>query len=82
MFAKLNANNDFVETDGTNDIVVSSAATIVSGPVSVIIANGQSGYTETGTWQTESVSTAIMPARIGMRVRQAPPTRRPGKRPV
>jgi hypothetical protein len=53
----LNANNDFLESDSgndTNDIAVSTSTTTVNGPV--IIANGQSGYAETGSWTTESVS--------------------------
>src|SRR5207245_2160515 len=57
LFAKLNANNDFAETDASNDtnnLAVTSQATVISGPV--IVANGQSGYSETGTWKTESIN--------------------------
>ena len=79
LFAKLNANNDFVETDSTNDLTVSSAATVVSGPVSVIVANGQQGYAETGTWQTESV-TGDYGGTDRYARSTAPPTRRLGKR--
>lgn len=56
LFARLNANNDFAESDGTNDLTVTSAATSVTGAVSIIIGNGQSGYSETGTWQSETVA--------------------------
>jgi hypothetical protein len=57
LFARLNASNDFLESDGnndTNDLAVSAQTTVVSGPV--IVANGQAGYSETGSWNTESNS--------------------------
>ncbi|HEV3082964.1 MAG TPA: Ig-like domain-containing protein, partial [Gemmataceae bacterium] len=46
----------FVESDGgndTNDVAVTSQAVQVLGPV--IVDNGTAGYSETGTWNTESV---------------------------
>jgi hypothetical protein len=57
LFAKLNAANSFLESDGsndTNDLTVSPTPTGASGPV--IVANGQPGYSETGTWSTETVA--------------------------
>ncbi len=43
------------ESDKTNNVVAASTATVVQGPV--IIDNGHSGYTETGSgWFTSSYS--------------------------
>src|SRR4029077_11457920 len=55
LFAKLNAANDFLESDGANDtnnLAAFASSMSVSGPV--IVAYGQPGYSETGTWGTES----------------------------
>jgi hypothetical protein len=52
LFALLNSNPDFIETNMNNNLVVSSAPTVVSGPV--IIAAGQAGYSDSGNWHTES----------------------------
>src|SRR5207253_8475339 len=51
------ANTAFVETDSSNNLAVTASATTVTAPpVSgpVIIANGQSGYSDTGSWTTQS----------------------------
>ena len=55
LLATLTSSN-FVESDGandTNDVTVSAQAVQVLGPV--IVDNGTAGYSETGTWNTESV---------------------------
>jgi hypothetical protein len=56
-FAKLNADNSFIESDGsndTNDVTGSAQPVVVSGPL--IVDNGAPGYSETGgPWFTEAV---------------------------
>jgi hypothetical protein len=55
LFAKLSSNG-FMESDGagdSNDVAVTAQPVQVSGPV--IVDNGSAGYSETGTWATETV---------------------------
>src|SRR5260370_18639287 len=48
LYARLNDSNAFPETDSTNNVTRSAAAVAVSGQGSVILDNGQSGYSERG----------------------------------
>src|SRR5260370_6306605 len=50
LYARLNDSNAFPETDSTNNVTRSAAAVAVSGQGSVILDNGQPGYSERGTW--------------------------------
>jgi hypothetical protein len=55
LFAVLNADNSFTESDAANDtnnLAVSAQQTAVSGPV--LVDNGDPTYSETGTWTTQS----------------------------
>jgi hypothetical protein len=57
LLAALTADPSWVESDAVNDTnnVAASAQTVqVSGPV--IVDNGTAGYSETGTWATETVN--------------------------
>jgi hypothetical protein len=54
LFAVLNADNSFTESDAANDtnnLAVSAQPTDVSGPV--VVDNGDSTYSETGTWTSQ-----------------------------
>ena len=54
LFAMLNADNGFTESDAANDtnnLAVSTQQTVVSGPV--IVDNGAPTYSETGTWASQ-----------------------------
>jgi PKD repeat protein len=58
LFAKL-ATTNFAETDAANDtnnLAEAPSAVTVTG--ATIVDNGTAGYSETGTWRTESVSGA------------------------
>ncbi len=55
LLARLDDGNAILESDKTNNVVAASTATAVQGPV--IIDNGHSGYTETGSgWFSSSYS--------------------------
>jgi hypothetical protein len=54
LFALLNSTNAFAETDSTNNLSPASSAMTVMG--SVIIDNGQAGYSETGSGWGENDS--------------------------
>jgi hypothetical protein len=56
LFAVLNANNAFLESNSGNNVAVTAQATVFSGPV--IVDYGQAGYSETGTWTSYSTGTA------------------------
>jgi hypothetical protein len=54
LFAVLNPDNSFIESDvanDTNNLAVSTQPTLVSGPV--IVDNGDPTYAETGTWTSQ-----------------------------
>ncbi|HEV3082956.1 MAG TPA: glycoside hydrolase family 44 protein [Gemmataceae bacterium] len=55
LFAVLNADNSFTESDAANDtnnLAISTQQTVVSGPV--IVDNGDPTYSETGSWTTQA----------------------------
>src|SRR5260370_36118732 len=55
LYARLNGSNAFPESDSTNNVTRSAAAGAVSGQGSVILDNGQSGYSDPGPrfdWST------------------------------
>jgi hypothetical protein len=54
LFAVLNADNSFTESDAANDtnnLAASAQPTVVSGPV--VVDNGDPTYSETGTWTSQ-----------------------------
>src|SRR5260370_858589 len=54
LFAVLNADNSFTESDAANDtnnLAASAQPTAVSGPV--VVDNGDPTYSETGTWTSQ-----------------------------
>jgi hypothetical protein len=53
LFAKLMADASWIESNVANNLAVTALPVQVLGPV--IVDNGDPGYSETGTWTTESV---------------------------
>jgi len=53
LFAKVSADPSWLESNQTNNLAVAAQPVQVSGPV--VVDNGDPGYSETGTWNTETV---------------------------